>query len=438
MVRTFLALLLVAGAVAAGAGETPIALADALALAERSNPELQAAEARVSAQIARTEGVRRMRLPRAGVATGWSRTDMPAGVFANKLNSGQFTAADFDVARINDPGALSHLGSSLTVEAPLDVFGKIGTMADVMAAQGDAARAGTRDATLEVRRRVVEAYRQLELAARGVVLTERVLEVAKARESEIEARVGVGGALGADLLRARARRREREADVAERKGQVRMASAGLARLLGAPMETTFVATDPPPAVEPLTDDEAAWASRAMARRPLLVAAQRKADAAASLVRSEKRSLLPDVGVTGQLFDSRTATRDGAQAWAVGVGIRFTAFDPSRGRREAAAVAEERASRADVRGAGEQVRLEVALAYRRAVTARERHAAAAGGTLEGREALRVIQERRRAGLATLTDELETETAALGAELQEIGAGAEVATADAALRRAAGEI
>ena len=34
----------------------------------------------------------------------------------------------------------------------------------------------------------------------------------------------------------------------------------------------------------------------------------------------------------------------------------------------------------------------------------------------------VQERRKVGMATLTDELETETVALGAALQEIGAAA----------------
>jgi outer membrane protein TolC len=50
---------------------------------------------------------------------------------------------------------------------------------------------------------------------------------------------------------------------------------------------------------------------------------------------------------------------------------------------------------------------------------------------------VIQERRESGIATLTDELETEAASLGAELSEIRAAAEAAIADAALARAAGE-
>ncbi len=220
------------GATSGPAEDVPVTLGEALALAEKANPDLQAASARVEAQMARTESVRRMRWPRVGVGVDWSRMDLPAGVFASKLNSGQFTAADFDVARINDPGALNHLGTNLSLELPLDVFGKVGTRASAMAAQGDAAAAATRDATQELRMRVIEAYRQADLAARSVEVTERVLAVAKARESEIEARVDTGGALKADLLRARARRREREADVAERRSQQQVALAGLARLLG--------------------------------------------------------------------------------------------------------------------------------------------------------------------------------------------------------------
>jgi outer membrane protein len=422
----------------AWAEDVPITLAEALALAGQANPELQAASARVDAQAARTESVRRMRRPRLGLSMGWSRMDMPAGVFANKLNAGQFTMADFEIVKINDPGALSHLGTNLSLEMPIDVFGKVGNMATAMAAYGDAASAGTRDAAQEIRLRVTEAYRQAEMASRAVEVTGRVLDVARAREAEIEARVETGSALQADLLRARARRREREADLAERRGQQRMAQAGLARLLGAAAGAGYVPTEGPPAVAPLEGEEAAWIERALRQRPVLEAARRRAAAATSFVKNEKNGLLPDIGVFGQLWDDRIDVDKGNQSWAVGVGIRWAPFDPSRSKREAAATAEQRAAALDEKAASDQVRLEVALAFRRAVSARERHVAAAGGSEEGREALRVVQERRKAGMATLTDELETETAALGAALQEIGAAAEVAIADAALKRAAGEI
>jgi outer membrane protein TolC len=190
-------------------------------------------------------------------------------------------------------------------------------------------------------------------------------------------------------------------------------------------------------VAPLEGDEATWVERALRQRPVLEAARRRTDAAAAFVKNEKNALLPDVGAFGQLWDNRIRVDDGRQSWAVGIGLTWSPFDPSRGKREAAATAEQRAAELEVRAAADQVRLEVATAYRRAESARERHGAASGGAEEGREAFRVVQERRKAGMATLTDELETETAALGAVLQEIGAAAGVAIADAALRRAAGE-
>jgi len=423
---------------AARAEERPVTLAEATALAEKANPELQAAAARIEAQAARTEATRRMSWPRTSVQSTWSRMDLPAGVFANKLNSSQFGAADFDPGYLNDPSALNHLGTNALVEVPIDVFGKVSNMAGAMGAYGDAASAGRRDATLEIRMRVAEAYRQAEVAGRAVAVTEKVLAVAKARESEIEERVKVGGALQADLLRARARRREREADVAERRSQQRMAQAGLARLLGAPDGVTYVPTEAPPAVAPLVGEEAEWTARALRQRPMLEAVRRKQDAAAAFAKNEKNGLLPDIGAFAQVWDNRIDWDKGSQAWAVGLGVRWTPWDAGRGKREAAATAEQRAAEQDARAAADQIRLEVALAYRRAVAARERHAAASGGLEEGREALRVVQERRKAGMATLTDELETETAALGAALSEIAAAAEVAMADAALARAAGEI
>jgi outer membrane protein len=421
-----------------GAEDVPVTLAEAIALAERGNPELLASAARVEAQRARAESVGRGRWPRAAVQSTWSRSDLPAGVFAHKLDSGRFGAADFALESLNDPAALSHLGSSLQVEVPFDVFGRIGSLADAMTAYGDAAAAGTRDAVQEVRARVVEAYRRAEMAGRAVAVTERALEAAGAREAGIEARVEAGSALQAELLRARARRREREAELAERRSQRRMAQAALARLVGAPDGTSYAPSEGPPAVVPLAGEEADWVARARAQRPALEAARRKHEAAAALSRHEGKGLLPDLGAFGQVWDNRIGASEGSQAWAVGVGLRWTPFDPGRSKREAAATAEERAAQLDARAAADQVRLEVQLAYRRAASARERHAAAQGGAEEGREALRVVQERRQAGVATLTDELETEAAALSAALAEIAAAAEVAMADAALRRAAGEI
>ncbi len=117
-------------------------------------------------------------------------------------------------------------------------------------------------------------------------------------------------------------------------------------------------------------------------------------------------------------------------------LRWNLFDATRDKRRAAAEADERASAFDALSARDRVRFEVDAAFRRLTAARARLSSAEGGAADGREALRVIQERRAQGLATLTDELETEAAAFAAELEEIGAARAAVLAEAALERAAG--
>lgn len=416
--------------------EVPLTLAEALAAADRQNPELLAARERVLAQEARAEAVRSGRLPKLTFSSGWSRTDNPSYVFANKLNAGEFIQDDFAIDRLNAPGSISHLTTTAGVEAVLDVFGKIGDAAQGQASAGRAAGAAGRETALEIRLRVAEAYRRAALSRRAVEVTESALAGARAREADVEARVLEGAALRADLLRTRARRRQREADLAEGRGEAAVAAVALSRLLGAEPGTVFRPTEAPAAPAPLTGDEAEWIARGLRLRPAIRGAAERVEAMRRTARLEGRGLLPDVLAYGQLQDDRNSFSGGAQSYAVGVGVRWSAFDPGRRRREAAAQADLRAAEQDARATADQVRLETASAYRRAQAAREQWAAASGGAEDGREALRVVQERRREGLATLTDELETEAASLGAELMELRAAAAAAIADASLDRAVG--
>ncbi|MGE0452370.1 MAG: TolC family protein [Vicinamibacteria bacterium] len=434
-----LGLLLPPARAQAESAPTRLTLAEALSRAEAGNPELLSGRERAAGEAERAESVRRVRWPRASVQLGWSRTDTPALAFAHKLNSSEFSQADFAIPSLNDPAALSHLESVLQVELPIDVFGAIAAGADARAAGARAASSMVREATQELRYRVVEAYRGAYLAERSLAVVERALAGARGREAEIQARVGEGASLHADLLRARARRREREADLAARRADVEVALAGLGRLLGASAAERLIAAEGPPAMPaPDVEGSQAWLERAARQRASAEVAAFRAEAAAAALRGEQRGRLPQIGVYGQLRDDRIQVSDGGQSWTIGAAARFDLFDGTRARREAAAAADERAARLEARAAADQIRLEVESAWRRAVAARERVRAAGGGAEEGREALRVVRERRAAGLATLTDELETEAAALGAELEELRAVTAAALADAALRRAAGEL
>jgi outer membrane protein TolC len=141
-------------------------------------------------------------------------------------------------------------------------------------------------------------------------------------------------------------------------------------------------------------------------------------------------------LSAQIQGDRGPLSEGQTTGAAGVLLRWSLFDPQRGPQRAAADLTVAAAVADLAAAQAQARFEIESAWYAAAAARERWQAARGGTEEGLEALRVVRERRDAGLATLTDELETEAAAIAAELAELGAAADAAITRAALERAAG--
>jgi outer membrane protein len=433
----FMINLLVASPSLLRAADVPLSLAEALELAGQHNPELLAQRARAEAEAARADAVTKTKWPRLALSSGWSRTNTPSMVFAEKLNAGNFTQGDFAIDQLNSPDALSHLTTSLAAEVPLDLFGKVKAHASAESSAAQASGARLEESLQDLRLRVVEAYRRAALAGRVSEVAERALAGARSREADVEARAKEGSALTADLLRVRARRRQREADLAERRADAQIALATLSRALGAEEASSFVPTELPSAPQPHDADMAAWIARALAGRPSLRAVANRQQAQTWTVRAEERSNWPDLAAWGQVQDDRDSS-GGRQSGAVGVLLRWSFLDPTRGRRVAAASAEATAADLEVRASRDQVRLEVETAWRRAQATRERYAAAAGGAEEGREALRVVRERYQQGMAPLTDELETEAASLAAEIEEIRAASEAAIADAVLLRAAGAL
>jgi outer membrane protein TolC len=430
---------LLSAAVPASSQEVSVALTlpEVLERVDRLSPELLSAREGAAAQHARAEAAAKGAGPRIGLAADWSYTDNPARVFMGRLNSGAFTAQDFGIDRLNDPDSLSHLTTVAALEVPIDAFDKVSSRAEGERASARALDARAREARQDLRLRAVEAFEAARLAGAAVRVAERATEGARAREAEVSARVEEGASLGADRLRARARRRQREADLAVAREQARIARAALAHAVGASAGEAVEPAGEPAAVRELEGALAFWQARALAERAALAAAAEERAAADHALRAEQRAAWPDLGAWAQVADDRGPSASG-QSYALGASVRWSVFDPSRGRRTAAAQAAAQAAASAARAAADRVRLEVETAWRRAAAARERHAAAQGGAEEGREALRVVEERRREGLATLTDELETEAAALAAELEELAAAAAIARADAALLRAAGRL
>ena len=437
-------LAVVAGLAALPAYGTDITLPEAVELALRQNPAAVAARERASAAAAQSKvAARAVNRPRLGIVGAWTGTNQAAAVFAQKLDAGHVELSDFAPERLNDPSPQGHLSNALSLEVPLDAFGKAVPARAGAGAMARGADEASREAELEIRLRATAAWHRARLAAQAVEATEKALAGARSRESLLEAQSAEGAALRAEVLRARARRRALESDLASRRGDESSGIAALALAVGSDERL-----EPAPCSR--EDREAArqgcapaadpgelepWLARA-ARSPAVRAAEAALDAAAESARGVARESRPDFLLLARLQDDRDSFGEGRASGTAGLYLRWSLFDPQRGARREAAERERAAADADADASLQAASFEIESTWNRARSARERWLAASGGTEEGAEALRVVRERRAAGLATLTDELETEAAAFEAELAELTAATDAAIAHAALERAAG--
>lgn len=421
----------------AQAGEVRVSLSEALNLASSGNSSLGAARERARAAHARADQAGRLIWPKVNLNTQWSRTNNAAMVFMGRLNSGVVEENDFAPALLNDPRSRSHLATQLSIEAPVDAFGRHRPIREASQAMARSADAGSREQALELRQRVTEVYALAAVSQERISVVEAALAAARSREGEMEARVTEGAALRSDLLRVKTRRRERESELVALAAERAEALALFNEMLGGPGDTTYATGELPMPLSGPIEDEGVLVARALSNRPGLEAIKLQAEAASHAADADRKSRLPEIGVFAQLTDDRGGFSEGSQSYAVGGFFRVSLFDPTRNARQAEALLNARASELDHRAQTDSVRRSVRQAREQVRARVAAMDAARGGAEEGQEALRVVQERRREGLATLTDELETEAAALGAHLRELAARVDLAVAEAALARVTGE-
>ena len=411
-IHLLIALFLATPAVLA-AGDVPVSLPQALVLADQRNPEILAQRARVGRHGRPDPGgeakelaapVPRRRLVRRPTRRPWSspRSSTPA-------SSRQ---QDFVMDRLNDPGALPHPGTALAAEVPLDVFGKTGARTEVLAAAGGAGEGALDEGRQDLHLRVVEAYRRAAVAQRMAEVAERAVASARAREAEVDARVAEGAALGADLLRVRARRRQREAELAERRADARIALAHPGAHARRRRGDAYRPVDPAPPPPPLEGELAAWTARAL-RAPALLARRGGARGEPGLVAARRAAREPARSRGLGPGPGRPERRVRRPALSGPRGARaLERFRPARGR-----------ARGRGRGGGPGRRAGGAGGARSRCGWRWRRPGAAPRPPASATPPRPGARRKAArpcgssgsvaeqGLATLTDELETEAASL---------------------------
>jgi outer membrane protein TolC len=429
----------------------PLTLERALAEAERANPDLAAARARLEQARASVALARSRALPRLAAAATWVRSSeeaklrLPVGYTIRDMGSPTSGAG-----LPGTPTTLAALPTELA-EATLQPRDQLGAQLELTqavlapslwyaieaAGAGACAAAEVAEAARrELRLGVSQAYYGAAAAQQAVAIQERQLEVARAHERDAAVQVEAGVQPRIALLRARIETARGEQDLVRARNGFLVAQSALAALLGRRDEADLELSPPPPPALP--DAVSGLEDEALRRRPEMRAAAAGIEAARARRRSANAQYLPTLGAFGQARWSSPAGITGKEeSWAAGLSLSWSLFDGGgreAERRDASARIAEAAATLD--STAVRARDEVRRARLDLESARANRAKAEEQVQLARENQRLVDAAFRAGHSTSLEATDANAALATAELAAVNERLGADLAALRLLRAAG--
>ncbi len=416
-----------------------VSIAQALAIAMRQSRVIKEAEFSREEAADGADAARGAMLPKIDALENFSYTDNPTQVFSNLLNEQEFSAGNFAIDKLNYPGAISNFDTVFRFSQPIFSGGRL--FAQFERADFGAIAATWR--TVRIRQKVafavVRAYYGAVLAEQRIGVVERALASARAHLVQAENLFAHGMAVKADVLRTRVQVGTLEQEQISARNDMMVSRAVLAHVLGdedrelapevSPPELSAAGGAPMPAMD-------AMVSAAQSRRPEVRITQTVVEAARRGVTIALADYLPEVDLAAQYQnDSQHLTRAG-NSYAVFVSGRLNIFNgmSTHAKVDAARAALARAKTRRQETLHE-IALEVQTAWRALETARKSVAVAGRDNEYAAAALKILDDRYGAGLATNVEVLEAQASRKDADMRLVVARVSVMVSRAALDLAA---
>ncbi|MDR1991084.1 MAG: TolC family protein [Acidobacteriaceae bacterium] len=385
-----------------------------------------AAEAVVDERIAATR-------PTAMASAGYTRTNhvQPFGI---TLPNGPF----LDVY----PDIPNNFSSRIGASWPLFTFGR--SEAAVAAARSEAAASGSDVDVVRtaLRTEISQAFWQLYLAhASAVVVNESVARMTNQLDVTRE-QFANGLLVPSDVERVRAELVHQQMLVTQSAANVEIAEAVLGRLIGV-APGTHIETNVEPSSPTHDSEPDALIQQALDARSDVQALRSRMDAAAERRRLAEAGNKPSVALAGGVDYAKPNPRNfprqdvWGSSWDVGVNASVPLFDGGRRNADVAeSIATERALKARADELASTIGLEIRQRLAEIRAARAALEASAAGIAAATEAERVLGDRFRVGVATVSDTLDARLAVVRAQLERDQAAAALGLAEARLERALG--
>lgn len=287
----------------------------------------------------------------------------------------------------------------------------------------------------------VEAYYLVSASDENVLATGVAVQSARQSLDAAQARLGAGRGTRADVLQAQTAFSQAQLNRTRAEGDAATARGTLANVLGLPPNTALELSAPPPlaeldfarqAIDQLLDT-------AKTRRPELRAAEAQIRSAQANVKAADAEGRPVISAFADISSAHRSPGADPRSGAVGVTLNiplFTGFRNTYQRR--AARDQVIASEASRERLAQEIALDVWRAYQTMQTEGQAYETALDLVASAQEAYQAALARYRAGVGTLIDVLNAQSATADADFQKIQSQFRWYISKAALARALGSL
>jgi outer membrane protein TolC len=332
----------------------------------------------------------------------------PVFAFGSLLEQARFREGDLFLPRLNNPDGLTNFRFGVTVRAPL--FDQFQSRTRVQQAGLRSGQADQRAEQIEqqIRFEVVRGYYGLILAQVRQQVAGETVRLAEADVRVSRDRVEAGTAVVSDQLAAEVQLAEMKQQLVEADGELVTARAALNTALGIAIETPQQVTGQLEARRFEVGAAVELIGEALRNRPDLRLAGLAVDAGEAGVKGARGEYLPRVDLFASFGASRHQWLSGSGDYTVGASVTFNLLDAGREGRLIQAQAVRGMAAAEREQLLNQVRFEVVRARQQLLVARERIEVAERMVVQATEAVRIVQDRYREGLTTMTEVLRAQS------------------------------
>ena len=422
------------------AAQTPLTVKDAVRMALEKHPAVEASKAGEQQAESRIRQARSGYLPKLNYAESFQRSNNPVFVFSSLLTQHQFSEQNFAIGTLNRPDALNNFQSQVTIDQVLYDAGQTGQAVRSANLMRSLAGETTRRTDMDVIMNATRAYYGTVLASESLITAAEAVKSAEADLARAEAVRGAGMSTDADVLSLRVHMASMQEQQIRARNDLEVARAALNDALGMPLDTQFDLTTPLSPTAFATSQLGQVEKEAIQTRPEARQAALAENLAENQGATARSSLLPQLMFRGAFEADRQRFVDrGGANWFAGVTLKWNLFNGLADKaRIEEAVAAERQAKAQQRRAESGIRLQVRKAYLDLKSAQERVGVTNAAVAQAEESHRIIQNRYRNGLTTVTELLRSETALLSARTRRLAAIHDQRIAAAQLLESAGTL